>query len=151
MQGVIDLWIERQGFDRRPSVADVAEGLDISVEEVQALLAEVSVRRVEVESGIAQERERLSQEQRSLAEEKARLWQAENCLVEYHVQRSELHQARVEVRQRLVLKPRPPTRRVPLRPSPRSTAPDNIMMTAVTLILTGSGLLLFWSILSALF
>ena len=50
---VIALWqqerVEQTGLTDRPAVPDVAEGLDIPVEEVQRLLGEVRARRLEGE------------------------------------------------------------------------------------------------------
>ena len=71
-RAVIDLWqrerVEQTGLTDHPAVPDVAEGLDIPVEEVQRLLAEVRVRRLEEERLLAQE-----QAQIGLAEEESRL------------------------------------------------------------------------------
>ena len=73
---VIALWqqeqTEQSGLTDRPAVPDVAEGLNISVEDVQRLLAEVRAQRLEEESALAQEQElseiRLAEERRKLAE-----------------------------------------------------------------------------------
>ena len=50
-RAVIDLWqqerVEQTGLTDKPAVPDVAEGLDITVEDVQRLLNEVRVRREE--------------------------------------------------------------------------------------------------------
>ena len=75
-RAVIDLWqrerVEQTGLTDRPAVPDVAEGLDIPVEEVQRLLGEVRARRLEEERALAQEQElseiRLAEEERRLAE-----------------------------------------------------------------------------------
>ena len=49
--------MEQTGLTDHPAVPDVAEGLDIPVEEVQRLLAEVRARRLEEERLLAQEQE----------------------------------------------------------------------------------------------
>ena len=75
-RSVIDQWqkerVEQTGLTDRPAVPDVAEGLDIPVEEVQRLLGEVQARRLEEERLLAQEQElsevRLAEEERRLAE-----------------------------------------------------------------------------------
>ena len=75
-RAVIDLWqaeqVEQTGLTDRPAVPDVAEGLDLSVEDVQRLLAEVRTRREAESRLLAQEQElaeiRLAEEQRKLAE-----------------------------------------------------------------------------------
>ena len=75
-RAVIALWqqerVEQTGLTDRPAVPDVAEGLDIPIEEVQRLLAEVRARRLEEERALAQEQElsevRLAEEERRLAE-----------------------------------------------------------------------------------
>lgn len=71
---VIALWqqerVEQTGPTDRPALPDVAEGLDIPVEEVQRLLAAVRARRREEERALAQEQAetRLAEEERRLAE-----------------------------------------------------------------------------------
>jgi len=75
-RAVIDLWqaeqVEQTGLTDRPAVPDVAEGLDLSVEDVQQLLAEVRTRRETEARLLAHEQElaeiRLAEEQRKLAE-----------------------------------------------------------------------------------
>ena len=75
-RAVIDLWqqerVEQTGLTDRPAVPDVAEGLDITVEDVQRLLQDVRARRVEEEHALAVEQElseiRLAEEERKLAE-----------------------------------------------------------------------------------
>lgn len=77
-KAVIDLWQrerdEQTGLTDRPAVPDVAEGLDIGVEDVQRLLAEVRERRAGEERALAYEQElaeiRLAEEERKLAEVK---------------------------------------------------------------------------------
>ncbi len=77
-KAVIDLWQrerdEQTGLTDRPAVPDVAEGLDIGVEDVQRLLAEVREHRVGEERALAYEQElaeiRLAEEERKLAEVK---------------------------------------------------------------------------------
>ena len=51
VRAVVELWVERQGVCEQPTVADVAEGLDITAEEVQALLEEVHVQRAKAQLG----------------------------------------------------------------------------------------------------
>ncbi len=57
-KAVIDLWqqerVEQTGLTDRPAVPDVAEGLDIGVEDVQRLLQAVRMRRGEEERALAQ-------------------------------------------------------------------------------------------------
>jgi len=97
-RAVIDLWQQgRLGLNDLPSVPDVAEGLDISVEEVQQLLAEVRAAREERERGVAQEQERLEQELAQLAQERARLAQTEDHLLDLHIQRSEVYSLSAKV------------------------------------------------------
>lgn len=75
-QAVIALWqqecVETTGLTDKPAVPDVAEGLDVSVEDVQRLLSEVRARRLEEERAFAAEQElsqiRLAEEERKLAE-----------------------------------------------------------------------------------
>ncbi len=77
-KSVIDLWQRERdaqtGLTDRPAVPDVAEGLDIGVEDVQRLLAEVRERRAGEERALAYEQElaeiRLAEEERKLAEVK---------------------------------------------------------------------------------
>ena len=61
VRAVIALWqqerVEQTGLTDQPAVPDVAEGLDIPVEEVQRLLAEVRARRLKEEQALAQEQE----------------------------------------------------------------------------------------------
>ena len=67
-KSVIALWqqerVEQTGLTDRPAVPDVAEGLDVPVEEVQHLLAEVRARRAEKEAALAAEDRELSEVQR---------------------------------------------------------------------------------------
>lgn len=73
---VVALWqqerVEQTGVTDRPAVPDVAEGLDLSVAEVQRLLAEVRARREAESRLLAHEQElaeiRLAEEERKLAE-----------------------------------------------------------------------------------
>jgi len=73
-RAVIALWqqerVEQTGLTDRPAVPDVAEGLDISIEEVQRLLAEVRAQRLEEERALAGEQAhiRLADEERRLFE-----------------------------------------------------------------------------------
>jgi len=73
-RAVIARWqqerVEQTGLTDRPALPDVAEGLDIPVEEVQRLLAEVRAQRLEEERALVQEqaRMRLADEERGLAE-----------------------------------------------------------------------------------
>ena len=89
-RAVIALWqqerVEQTGLTDRPAVPDVAEGLDIPVEEVQRLLAEVRARRLEEERALARER-KLAKAERRLAEEKA-------SLADVQQQRAEMRQGK---------------------------------------------------------
>ena len=75
-RAVIALWqqerVEQTGLTDRPAVPDVAEGLDITVEDVQRLLLEVRARRQHEERALAAEQElsevRVAEEDRRLAE-----------------------------------------------------------------------------------
>ncbi len=75
-KSVTALWqqerVVQTGLTDQPAVPDVAEGLDVPVEEVQRLLAEVRARRVEEELRLARE-QKLAQAEARLAEEEARL------------------------------------------------------------------------------
>ncbi len=86
-RAVIALWqqerVEQTGLTDKPAVPDVAEGLEVTVEDVQRLLAEVRAQRQEEERTLAAEQERALTERR-LAEEKADLAEARR-------QRAELH------------------------------------------------------------
>ena len=74
-RAVIDLWqqerVEQTGLTDHPAVLDVAEGLDITVEDVVRLLQDVRAKRLE-ERALALEQElaeiRLAEEERKLAE-----------------------------------------------------------------------------------
>lgn len=75
-RAVIALWqqerVEQTGLTNRPAVPDVAEGLDITVEDVQRLLSEVRARRLEEERAFTTEQVlseiRLAEGNRQLAE-----------------------------------------------------------------------------------
>ena len=75
-RAVIDLWqqerVEQTGLTDHPAVPDVAEGLDITVEDVVRLLQDVRAKRLEEERALATEQElseiRLAEEERKLAE-----------------------------------------------------------------------------------
>ena len=73
-RAVIELWQREQGeqigLTDKPAVPDVAEGLDITVEDVQRLLMEVQARRLEEECALARDKtgRRLAEEERRLAE-----------------------------------------------------------------------------------
>ena len=100
-RAVIDLWQQERdaqtGLTDRPAVPDVAEGLDIPVEDVQRLLQEIRTRWLEEERALAQEQEisevRLAEEERQLAEIRR--------------QRAELRREQAESKRRGVPKPRP--------------------------------------------
>lgn len=100
VHAAIDLWVERQWGSVRASMADVAEGLDISIEEVHALLEDVHARRRQVEISIFEERERLAIEQRELAAEQARLRMTERRLSNCRAECSESHDKRGSHRRR---------------------------------------------------
>ena len=93
-RAVIALWqqerVEQVGLTDQPAVPDVAEGLDIPVEEVQRLLDEVRAQRLEEERRLARERKRAKAELR-LVEEEARL-------TEVQQQRAEVRLAKAERR-----------------------------------------------------
>ncbi len=93
-RAVIDLWqaeqVEQTGLTDRPAVPDVAEGLDLSVEDVQRLLAEVRTRR-EAES-------RLLMHEQELAE--IRLAEEQRKLAEIQRQRAELRREQAEAERR---------------------------------------------------
>ena len=75
-RAVIALWqqerVEQTGLTDKPAVPDVAEGLDISVENVQRLLQNVRAKRLEEERALVLEQKlaeiRLAEEERKLAE-----------------------------------------------------------------------------------
>lgn len=75
-RAVIDLWqserVEQTGLTDKPAVPDVAEGLDVSVEDVQRLLTEVRARRLEEQRQLDAVQElaeiQLAEEERKLAE-----------------------------------------------------------------------------------
>ena len=77
-RSVIDLWQQEQTqLTDRPAVPDVAEGLNVSVEDVQRLLAAVREKRAEEERALAYEQGlahiRLAEAHRTLAEEERKL------------------------------------------------------------------------------
>ena len=165
VRAVIDLWGDHQWGSDRATVGDVAEGLDITVEEVHALLEEVYARRTRVEIDVVEERERLALEQCELAAEQARLAKTERRLSNYDRERSDLHQLRLETRRRRVglesgpaLKSLKPVKTVRERPTGFSR-PDSVpcrravldSANAVLLILIGGGLVMsaLWNIISA--
>ncbi len=75
-RAVIALWqqerVEQTGLTDKPAVPDVAEGLDITVEDVQRLLQDIRAKCLEEERALATEQElskiRLAEGQRQLAE-----------------------------------------------------------------------------------
>ena len=93
-RSVIDQWqkerVEQTGLTDRPAVPDVAEGLDIPVEEVQRLLVEVRAQRLEGERRLARERKR--------AKAMGRLVEEEARLTEVQQQRAEVRLAKAELR-----------------------------------------------------
>ena len=99
-RAVIDLWqqerTQQTGLTDKPAVPDVAEGLDISVEDVQRLLEEVRTCRMEEERALAQEQE--------LSE--IRLAEEEHQLAEIRRQRAELRREQSEMERRGVPKSR---------------------------------------------
>lgn len=152
-RAVIDLWqqgqSERLGMIDLPSVPDVAEGLDVSVDEVHRLLLEVRAAREERERGVAQEQERLEQELAQLAEEQARLVQTESTLLELHIKRSEVYSqrpgyvARVRPRPTYFPKRRPQKARAPVEPRAQPTRAVDVVVALL------AALLLIWIILHA--
>jgi hypothetical protein len=93
---VIGLWVERQNAAPQATVADVAEGLEIPIEEAKALLAEVRAAKADRLYQISQEQGRLSQELSALAAERNALARAEWTLTSVRTQRKQVYQARVE-------------------------------------------------------
>ena len=73
-RAVIARWqqerVEQTGLTDRPALPDVAEGLDIPVEEVQRLLAEVRAQRLEEERALAKElvKSHIAEQEHRLAE-----------------------------------------------------------------------------------
>ncbi len=88
-RAVIDLWqqerVEQTGLTDKPAVPDVAEGLDITVEDVQRLLQEVRAKRLQEERALV------------LEQGKLRLAQEERKLAELHRQQTELRQERAYI------------------------------------------------------
>ncbi len=86
---VIALWqqerVEQTGLTDRPAASDVAEGLDITVEDVQRLLQDVRAKRLEERALVLEE---------ELAE--IRLAEEERKLAEIQRQRAELRREQVE-------------------------------------------------------
>ena len=105
-RAVIDLWqqerVEQTGLTDKPAVPDVAEGLDITVEDVQRLLNEVRGRR--------EEEARLLAQEQMLAE--IRLAEEERKLAEVQRQRAELRQVQVSP----LSQPAPRSRWVEVKP-----------------------------------
>ncbi len=91
-RAVIAQWqqerVEQTGLTDKPAVPDVAEGLDITVEDVQRLLQDVRAKRLKEERSLALEQE--------LAE--IRLAEEERKLAEIRHQRAELRREQAEVR-----------------------------------------------------
>ena len=91
-RAVIARWqqerVEQTGLTDRPALPDVAEGLDIPVEEVQRLLAEVRAQRMEEEAELARER-KLVKSMRRLAEEEARLAEVQQQRTEARLTKAE--------------------------------------------------------------
>ena len=90
-RAVIDLWqrerVEQTGLTDHPAVPDVAEGLDIPVEEVQRLLVEVRAQRVEEERRLARERKRAEAMLR-LVEEEAKLSEVQRQRAEVRLEKA---------------------------------------------------------------
>jgi hypothetical protein len=103
-KAVIDLWqqqeVESGGLTTRPAVPDVAEGLDVSVEDVQRLLQQVRAKRQAEERRFALEQYEVELEQIRLAEE-------ERKLAEIQRQRAELRRERAEQRTAAILEETP--------------------------------------------
>lgn len=152
-RAVIGLWqqgqSERLGMIDLPSVPDVAEGLDITVEEVHRLLEEVRAAREERERGVVQEQERLEQELAQLAEERARLTQTESALLDLHIKRAEVYsqrpryEARARPRPTYFPKRRPQKARAPVKPRAQPTRAVDVVVALL------AALLLIWIILHA--
>ena len=109
-RAVIDLWQQEQtelvGLTDKPAVPDVAEGLDITVEDVQRLLSEVRSRRIETERIIALEQEIVN---RRLAAGKCQL-------AEIQRQRADLRREQAEAQASL-----------PPMPVPKQNEPNEIL------------------------
>ena len=88
-RAVIDLWqqerVEQTGLTDKPAVPDVAEGLDITVEDVLRLLQDVRAKRLQEERALA------------LEQAKLRLAEEEQRCAELHRQRMDLRQERVPI------------------------------------------------------
>ena len=97
-RAVINLWqqerVEQTGLTDKPAVPDVAEGLDITVEDVRRLLQDVRAKRLK--------EERFSALEQELAE--IRLAEEERKLAEIRRQRAELRREQSEVRARPTLR-----------------------------------------------
>lgn len=148
VRAVIALWTERQG-DARPTVADLAEGLDASVEEVQALLQEVRDRRVQRQYAISQEQERLAQELTQLAQERTRLAGAERRLVYLHEYRAYVYDQRVQAQQPrpvYVPQPRAAKSRRQVRPAAPPTLADALVVPVAFALSVGGALALLTSL-----
>ena len=93
-RAVIARWqqerVEQTGLTDHPAVPDIAEGLDIPIEEVQRLLGEVRALRLEEERRLARERK--------WAKAMLRLVEEEAKLTEVQQQRAEMRLAKAERR-----------------------------------------------------
>ena len=155
VRAVIQLWGERQGVSDNPSVADVAEGLDITVEEVHALLEEVYARRTRVEIDVFEERERLAMAQRELVEEQARLARTERRLSQTYVERSDVNEQRLAVRRRRLVSDTVPPSNSALPAKSVSTRkrslPDAAAAAMVMLVVGGLSAAVAWDLFGSFF
>ena len=91
-RAVIAQWqqerVEQTGLTDRPAVPDVAEGLDVPIEEVQRLLAEVRAQRLEEERRLAHER-KLAKAMLRLVEEEAKLSEVQQQRAEVRLEKAE--------------------------------------------------------------
>ncbi len=92
-RAVIHLWQQEEtdnsGLTSRPAVPDVAEGLNVSLEDVQRLLAQVRAQREEEEQQFTQDWWLLELEQIRLAEEERRLAEIQRQRAELQREHSE--------------------------------------------------------------
>jgi hypothetical protein len=149
---VIGLWQQEQtdngGLTTSPAVPDVAEGLDIAVEDVQRLLAQVRAQREDEENLLTLEQWQAELEQIRLDEE-------ERKLAEIRRQRAELQRQQAKNRRRADIAPlsssfylEPPTSEEMAEVARRQTAERResgkliFIMVIVMILLSAFGLVL---------
>jgi len=127
-RAVIALWqqerIEQTGLTDKPAVPDVAEGLDVSVEDIQRLLMEVRARRLEEEHQLAAQQKlsaiEFAEKERKLAEVQRQRAELERQRAEYSRKQSEYSTAQSG----------------PVRAAKRqSSSPIGIVIAAILLLL----------------